>query len=66
MLKYLALCAILLKLSKYSYFHNRSINIVTILVCLSVFPGTIGNKYVNSRFINPISMLLKTDLVIMM
>ncbi len=48
LLTFLALHTIFLKLMKYPYFHNHSINIFTIFICLSKLPGPISNKYVNS------------------
>ncbi len=33
----------ILKLTKYSYFQNHSINILTIFISLSIFPGPINN-----------------------
>ncbi len=47
-LKCLVLCAIFVKLAKYSFLHNNSINIYTIFLSLSIFPGLITNKYVKS------------------
>ncbi len=46
--EFLPLHAIFLELTKYSSFHNLSINIYTIFVSLRVFPGLTCKKYVNS------------------
>ncbi len=48
MLIFLQLHAIFLKLAKYSYIHNHLINIFTIFIRLSGYPGPIINNYVNS------------------
>ncbi len=41
LLKFLALHTIFLKLAKYSYFHNHLINMFTIFISVSGFPGPI-------------------------